>query len=57
MNEVGIEEYPFGNDKEGRQTRTFKAGEHTVAVKVIDNEGLETIKTIRFKVNGVVEQL
>ena len=44
-------------DKIGKQTHTFKAGVHTIAVKVVDNEGLESIETIRLKVNGVVEKL
>jgi len=41
-------------DKVGKQTRTFKAGAHTIAVKVVDNEGLESIEMIKLKVNGVV---
>jgi hypothetical protein len=44
-------------DKEGRQSHTFKAGVHTIAVKVVDNEGLESIETIKLKVNGVVEKV
>jgi hypothetical protein len=44
-------------DKEGRQRHTFKAGVHTIAVKVIDNEGLESVETIKLKVNGVVKKL
>ena len=42
---------------EGRQSHTFKAGVHTIAVKVVDNEGLESIETVRLKVNGVVEKM
>ncbi|MEI8204086.1 MAG: DNA methyltransferase [Bacteroidota bacterium] len=42
-------------DKEGRQSFKFKAGSHSIAVKVIDNEGLENIEVIRLKVNGAVE--
>jgi hypothetical protein len=30
---------------------------HTVAVKVVDNEGLESIETIKLKVNGVVKKV
>lgn len=41
-------------DKAGKQTRKFKAGAHTIAVKVIDNEGLENIEVIQLKINGVV---
>jgi ribosomal protein L18 len=44
-------------DKDGRQSYTFKAGMHTVAVKVVDNEGLESIETINLKVNGVAKKL
>ena len=44
-------------DKEGKQMHTFKAGVHTIAVKVVDNEGLESIETIKLKVNGVVKKM
>ena len=44
-------------DKEGRQSYQFKAGVHTIAVKVVDNEGLESIETIKLKVNGIIEKL
>ena len=44
-------------DKLGKQKYTFKAGTHTIAVKVVDNEGLESIETIKLKVNGVVKTL
>jgi len=44
-------------DKSGKQTYTFKAGVHTVAVKVVDNDGLESIETIKLKVNGVVKKM
>ena len=43
-------------DKEGRQTHKFKSGMHCVAVKVVDNDGLENMDVIRLKVNGIVEQ-
>ena len=36
-------------DKEGKQTYQFKAGVHTIAVKVVDIEGLESIETIKLK--------
>ncbi len=42
-------------DKDGKQTQKFKAGSHKVAVKVIDNEGLENIEIIKLKVNGKIE--
>jgi len=44
-------------DKSGKRTHTFSAGVHTVAVKVVDNEGLETIEIIKLKVNGVVKKV
>ncbi|MDR1809901.1 MAG: hypothetical protein LBR34_05810 [Prevotella sp.] len=43
-------------DKEGRQTAKFKAGLHIVAVKVVDNDGLESIEVVKLKVNGTVER-
>jgi DNA modification methylase len=43
-------------DKEGRQTSKFKAGLHIIAVKVVDNDGLESIEVIKLKVNGTVER-
>jgi DNA modification methylase len=39
-------------DTRGKQTKTFKAGEYKIAVKVIDSEGLENIEIIKLKVNG-----
>jgi DNA modification methylase len=42
-------------DKAGVQKRAFKAGAHTVAVKVFDNDGLENIEAVKIKVNGAVE--
>ena len=44
-------------DKTGKQTQRFKAGEHRIAVKVIDNEGLESIEILKLKVNGVVKTM
>jgi hypothetical protein len=44
-------------DKEGKQTQIFKTGLHTIAVKVVDNDGLENIEVIKLKINGVVEQI
>jgi hypothetical protein len=43
-------------DKNGKQQRKLKAGLHTVAVKVVDNDGLESIEVIKLKVNGTVER-
>jgi len=44
-------------DTQGKQTRIFKAGEYKIAVKVIDNEGLENTEIIKLKVNGKIEKL
>ncbi|MDR3189089.1 MAG: hypothetical protein LBT94_07905, partial [Prevotellaceae bacterium] len=44
-------------DTEGRQQRELKAGVHHVAVKAVDNNGLENIEEIKLKINGAVEQL
>jgi DNA modification methylase len=42
-------------DKEGKQIVKFKAGgTYNVAVKVVDNDGLESIEEVRLKVNGTV---
>jgi site-specific DNA-methyltransferase (adenine-specific) len=43
-------------DKIGKQTHLFKAGNHCIAVKVVDNEGLESLETISLTVNGVVKE-
>ncbi|MDR1866105.1 MAG: hypothetical protein LBR08_11115 [Bacteroidales bacterium] len=43
-------------DREGRQTHKFKAGRHSIAVKVVDNNGLENIEVVQLKVNGSVER-
>jgi DNA modification methylase len=43
-------------DKEGKQTYKFKAGEHKIAVKVVDNEGLENIEVIKLKINGEIKR-
>ncbi|MBM2814928.1 MAG: hypothetical protein HW421_1690 [Ignavibacteria bacterium] len=42
-------------DKEGNQSHKFKPGIHNIAVKAVDNEGLEAIEVVKVKVNGVVE--
>jgi DNA modification methylase len=43
-------------DKEGRQTVPLKAGTHNIAVKVVDNDGLENIEVVRLRINGGVER-
>ena len=34
-------------DKKGEQTLTLKAGQHTIAVKVVNDNGLEAIEILR----------
>ncbi|MDD2815899.1 MAG: site-specific DNA-methyltransferase [Thiotrichaceae bacterium] len=43
-------------DKEGKQVHKFNAGKHCIAVKVVDNQGLESLETIALTVNGVVKR-
>ena len=43
-------------DKQGKQQHKFKAGQHIIAVKVVDNDGLDNIELIKLKVNGGVER-
>ena len=43
-------------DKKGEQTFKFKPGVCNIAVKVIDNEGLENLEIIKLKVNGKIER-
>jgi DNA modification methylase len=43
-------------DKEGKQTAKLKAGLHHIAVKVVDENGLEGVEIIKMKVNGTVER-
>ncbi len=42
-------------DKKGEQTEKFQAGTYNVAVKAVDNDGLETIELLKLKVNGAVK--
>lgn len=42
-------------DKQGEQSYKFKAGIHKIAVKVIDNDGLENMEIIKLKVNGKMQ--
>jgi len=44
-------------DKDGKQIISLKTGEHSIAVKVVDNDGLENIEIVKLKVNGVVEKV
>ncbi|MDR0414985.1 MAG: PKD domain-containing protein, partial [Prevotellaceae bacterium] len=43
-------------DKEGVQTHKFKAGQHHIAVKVVDNDGLENVESVKLTVNGKVKR-
>jgi hypothetical protein len=43
-------------DKDGKQRAKLKAGLHHIAVKVVDNDGLESVEVIKLKVNGAVER-
>jgi len=42
-------------DKQGKQTHKFKTGEYQIAVKVVDNEGLESLEVVKLKINGVIQ--
>jgi DNA modification methylase len=42
-------------DKQGKQTHKFKTGEYQIAVKVVDNEGLESLEVVKLKINGVIK--
>ncbi|MDR2149373.1 MAG: hypothetical protein LBO67_00825, partial [Spirochaetaceae bacterium] len=44
-------------DKEGKQVVSLKTGTHNIAVKVVDNDGLENIEIVKLKINGTMEQL
>jgi DNA modification methylase len=43
-------------DKDGKQQHKLKAGLHNIAVKVVDNDGLENTEIIKLKVNGIIER-
>ena len=66
--EVGIEFYSWDFDhkdnlfraevlldKAGLQTWKFKPGLHHVAVKVVDDDGLESVEVLKLKINGKIE--
>ena len=42
-------------DKDGKQHKKFEAGIYCIAVKVIDNDGLESVEVIKLKINGKSE--
>jgi len=41
-------------DKTGIQKQVYTAGEYTIAVKVVDTDGLENIEVVKLKVNGEI---
>ncbi|OUD12168.1 hypothetical protein [Thioflexithrix psekupsensis] len=41
-------------DKDGKQSHKFKTGSFQIAVKVVDNDGLESLEVVYLKVNGKV---
>jgi hypothetical protein len=43
-------------DVEGKQIMPLKIGAHNIAVKVVDNDGLENIEVIKLKINGGVNR-
>jgi DNA modification methylase len=43
-------------DTEGKQQKHLKAGIYHIAVKAVDNNGLESIEILKLKVNGSVER-
>ena len=43
-------------DKAGRQTTLLQAGTHNIAVKVVDNDGLENVECIKLRINGGVNR-
>jgi hypothetical protein len=43
-------------DKEGKQTIALKTGTHNIAVKVVDNDGLENMEIIKLKINGGIKR-
>ncbi len=44
-------------DKEGIQILNLEIGEHLIACKVIDLEGLESIEFLKLKINGIVKKI
>jgi len=44
-------------DKEGKQILTLKVGKHIIAVKVVDNDGLENTEVLELKINGALKKL
>jgi len=53
--EKGIFRPEVLRDREGKQVHKFKAGTYCIAVKAVDNDGLESTEIIKLKVNGNIE--
>ena len=43
-------------DKEGKQILTLKTGTHNIAVKVVDNDGLENMEITKLTINGKLKR-
>jgi DNA modification methylase len=43
-------------DRAGKQIIILKIGTHNIAVKVVDNDGLENIEVIKLKINGGINR-
>jgi site-specific DNA-methyltransferase (adenine-specific) len=43
-------------DKAGKPVLSLKTGEQTIAVKVVDNDGLENMEIVQLKINGALER-
>ena len=52
--EQGVFKPEIIRDKEGKQVYKFKAGTYCIAIKVVDNDGLESMEIITLKINGGV---
>jgi DNA modification methylase len=43
-------------DKEGKQIISLKPGTHNIACKVVDNDGLENMETVKLTINGTLKR-
>jgi DNA modification methylase len=43
-------------DKEGKQIISIKPGTHNIACKVVDNDGLENMETVKLTINGTLKR-
>jgi DNA modification methylase len=43
-------------DKDGKQIVSLDPGAYTIAVKVVDNNGLENVEVVKLKINGGVQR-